>query len=141
MPLLIDADKTFFIQLNLGFLQTQAAGVRPAADGDQHAVEGHFLFARFSAFRFRVAAQQGDADAFGGFGNFSDLRIEKDLLEERLQATLQRSNQVPIHPWQQAVGHFHDGHFAPQRGIDVTQLQTDVSAAHDEQAGWDFLQP
>ncbi len=140
-PLLIDAYKAFLIQLDLRLFQTESAGIGTPADGDQDTVESHFLFAWFRAVRLRVTAQQGDTDAFGGFGNLGDLRIEKDLLEERFEACLQRSNQVPVHPRQQAVDHFHDGHFAAQCRIDVAQLQTDVPSAHDEQTGRNFLQP
>ena len=119
---LVDRNDAARVDAGAGRLEPQAGADRRAADRDQHAVE------RLD----RVAAEAG-LDRRAPLRERRHRGAEPDLREELLAPPRERLDQVAVRARQQAVGHLGDGDHAPERGVDLTELETDIAAADHEQ--------
>ena len=107
-------------------LETELARLRPAADGDEDAVE-----------RLRLAVAEPRLDPTAGVPQRAHARAEADRLEHALAASGQVLHEIAVGAGQQPVEHLHHRHLAPERRVDLPELEADVAAADDEEAAGD----
>ena len=121
----IDLDKPTVVHFDSSLFEIQVGGVRPAPDRHEHLLESLGL-GRVLPIKdqLRRAFHLFQADDSG---------FQADLLEIVFQSLEQRANQIPIHAGHQLRQHFDDRHLGTEGGIDLTQLQPDVSAADHQQ--------
>ena len=100
-------------------------GVRPAADGDQHAVERLLLRAIGEAL-----ALESDRNALARLLHRHDFRVEEHGLAHLLDALGEHVDEIAVGARQQPAGHLDDGDPGPERGIDAPELEPDVAAAN-----------
>ncbi len=124
--LFIHPDKPFLIRLDADLLEPQAAALRAAADRRQNLVEQPVS---------GVAVLIPDRHLHAVFLRLDvgDRCLKLDILEQGLEALMQKSHEVPVHAGQQIRRHFHQAHPGPQAGIHASQLQTDIPPADHEQ--------
>src|SRR4029077_5314629 len=70
----------------------------------------------------------------------SNCGVEEDRVEHFCQPLMQRSNKISVRSGKQPGQHFNDRHARGERSIYRTQLQSDVAAAHHEQAAWNMFE-
>src|SRR5882672_7845750 len=122
---IVDGDEAARVGARARVLETQPRAGRAPADRDQHAIEG-----------LRVAGVEARLDRRALLEERRHLRAQVDLREERLAPAGERLDEGSVHARQEPVGHLDEGHLAPERRVDLTELETDVAAAdHEEPLG------
>src|SRR5262249_24157279 len=120
---LVDRHEGAVGHLRLRALEAERVGDSAPPHGHQHAIEA-----------LRPLALDGRLDGGTDVLDRGDLAPEVDGREELLAATGQRLHEIAVHAGEQPVHHFHDSDATTEGGIDLTQLEADVAAAHHEEA-------
>src|ERR1035438_605845 len=124
LALLVDFDESLLVDFDFRLVEAGDLGIRPAANGHQHAVEDLLFF-------FYVWTIERYADSGLFVLERFDRGVQQDRGEKFFQAFVQREDQVAVGAGQQAGHHFYAGHFGAERRINRSQFQSDVAAADD----------
>ena len=126
-PLLaVHANKSALIGLHARVFKTQTGSSRSTADRRQNPLENPRLPPAVRTFYH-------DPQAVLLGLHFLDRRFKQQLLKQSVQPLSQNTDQVAIHPGEQACGHLHQGDLGPQGRIDRSDFKPDVTAADHEQ--------
>lgn len=124
----IDLHTTTGIERDAGFLQTQAIGVRHAADADEHDVGfdglGRTARSRFD-FRKQCLAVRFDA---------GDLRTKLERKSLLFEDALELLRDLAVHAGQDAIEEFDDHDFGPESAPHRAKLEADHTGADDQQS-------
>src|SRR5262249_13371208 len=114
--------------------KAESATTGSAAHRHQDSIKYGFFFGYFLAFQRRL-----NAVAF--LGHLDDLGAEEDLVKDVFQSIVQGPHQVAINAGEQAIGELDDRYLAAQGGVNIAQLQTDVTTSNHQKRPRYFCQP
>jgi hypothetical protein len=124
--LIVDQDKAALIHSDCRAIQPRNIRIGLTSDRHQHPVEKLFRV-------LGVRTLQRRANPIGLLLHSRDLRFQQNRLRALIDSLGKDFDQIPVGSGQEAGGHFDNGHLTSERGIHTTQLETDVSAAHNQQ--------
>ena len=119
---LVDDDEAALVEGHTRGLQPEPSAARPSSDRHEHSIEG------LGASPFHA-----DLDPRGLFPQRRDSGLQANRVEELLRAPRQRLDEIAVDPWQQPIGHLHQGDATAQGGVHLAQFEADVAAADHEQ--------
>ena len=121
----IAEDKTPVIGLQIRVFQSEVKRSWTPADRHQHAIV--FFGTKFAGSLI------GDFDLVPFHSNTANLGVQKDsILEQFLQPSLKRPNEITVGSHQQTIHQFDHTDFRSQSGIDTAHFQPNVATANDQ---------
>src|ERR1700683_1220348 len=121
LQLIIDDDVTAVVGSNPRPVQTQVARVGRSSHGQKN-VSAHYFWRTFFAC-------DADGDTTIAFRQRNTFRIQPDVYAFSLQDFAHSLGHVFVLASNQARSHFHNRNLAPQAAIDLGELQSNVTAA------------
>src|SRR5580698_1706495 len=125
LQLIVNDDVAACIDLDPSVFETQVARVWNTPDRQEHVRAYHFLRV-FAAFHL-------DGDTVTPFRQRDAFRIQPNVYALSFQDFEHSLGDVFVLTSNQARSHFHNRNFAPQAAIDLRELQSNITPAHDDE--------
>ena len=125
LQLIINDDVAAVVGRDSSPVQTQVVRVGSTSHGQKN-VSAHYFWRAFFAC-------EANGDAAIAFRQRNTFRIQPDVYALRLQNVAHSLGDVFVLPANQARSHFHNRNFASEAAIDLSELQTNITSADDDQ--------